>query len=105
MEARPCRHISGGRQMGGTLIILAEWLRCSQLEHETKVHTKVRNHGEGPYYHNGQLAMTALCTAPLKLRKIESSCLKEIPLQMLPMGMWGPENMKIKKFRWGLFDF
>ena len=46
-----------------------------------------------------------LCTAPLKLRKAESSCLKEIPLQMLPMGMWGPENMKIKKFRWGLFDF
>ena len=44
-------------------------------------------------------------TAPLKLRKTESSCLKEIPLQMLPMGMWEPENMKIKKFRWGLFDF
>ena len=46
-----------------------------------------------------------LYTAPLKLRKTESSRLKEIPLQMLPMGMWGPENMKIKKFRWGLFDF
>ena len=44
-------------------------------------------------------------TAPLKLRKTESSCLKEIPLQMLPMGMWGLENIKIKKFRWGLFDF
>ena len=40
-----------------------------------------------------------------KATKIESSCLNEIPLQMLPMGMWGPENMKIKKFRWGLFEF
>ena len=47
----------------------------------------------------------AMNTAPLKLRKTESSCLKEIPLQMLPMGMWGPENMKILKIRWGLFDF
>ena len=37
--------------------------------------------------------------------KIESSRLKEIPWQMLPMGMWGPENMKIKKFRWDLFEF
>ena len=46
-----------------------------------------------------------LFTAQLKLRKTESSRLKEIPLQMLPMGMWGPENMKIKKVRWGLFDF
>ena len=52
----------------------------------------------GPY-------LALLGTAPLKLRKTESSRLKEIPLQMLPMGMWGPENMKIKKFRWGLFDF
>ena len=49
--------------------------------------------------------LSPVLTAPLKLRKTESSCLKEIPLQMLPMGMWGPENMKIKKFRWGLFDF
>ena len=40
-----------------------------------------------------------------KATKIESSCLNKIPLQMLPMGMWGPENMKIKKFRWGLFEF
>ena len=40
-----------------------------------------------------------------KATKIESSCLNEIPLQMLPMGMWGPENMKIKKFCWGLFEF
>merc|ERR1712069_43592 len=40
-----------------------------------------------------------------KATKIELSCLNEIPLQMLPMGMWGPENMKIKKFRWGLFEF
>ena len=40
-----------------------------------------------------------------KAMKIESSCLNEIPLQMLPMGMWGLENMKIKKFRWGLFEF
>ena len=40
-----------------------------------------------------------------KAKKIESSCLNKIPLQMLPMGMWGPENMKIKKFRWGLFEF
>ena len=40
-----------------------------------------------------------------KATKIESSCLNEIPLQMLPMGMWGPENMKIKKIRWGLFEF
>ena len=31
-----------------------------------------------------------------KATKIELSCLNEIPLQMLPMGMWGPENMKIK---------
>ena len=28
--------------------------------------------------------------------KIESSYLNEIPLQMSPKGMWGPENMKIK---------
>ena len=40
-----------------------------------------------------------------KATKIESSCLNKIPLQMLPMGMCGPENMKIKKFRWGLFEF
>ena len=40
-----------------------------------------------------------------KATKIESSCLNEIPLQMLPMGMWGPENMKIKKFHWDLFEF
>ena len=40
-----------------------------------------------------------------KATKIESSCLNKIPLQMLPMGIWGPENMKIKKFRWGLFEF
>ena len=40
-----------------------------------------------------------------KATKIESSCLNEIPHLMLPMGMWGPENMKIKKFRWGLFEF
>ena len=31
-----------------------------------------------------------------KATKNESSCPDEIPLQMLPMGMWGPENMKIK---------
>ena len=37
--------------------------------------------------------------------KIESSYLNEIPLQMSPKGMWGPENMKIKNFRWGLFEF
>ena len=58
--------------------------------------------GDPPKGATGALAPP---TAPLKLRKTESSCLKEIPLQMLPMGMWGPENMKIKKFRWGLFDF
>ena len=52
-----------------------------------------------------RLYPTEVHTAPLKLLKTESSCLKEIPLQMLPMGMWEPENMKIKKFRWGLFDF
>ena len=40
-----------------------------------------------------------------KATKIELSCLNEIPLQMLPMGMWGPVNMKIKKFHWGLFEF
>ena len=37
--------------------------------------------------------------------KIESSYLNEIPLQMSPKGMWGPENMKIKNFQWGLFEF
>ena len=31
-----------------------------------------------------------------KATKNESSCPDEIPLQMLPMCMWGPENMKIK---------
>ena len=31
-----------------------------------------------------------------KATKNESSCPDKIPLQMLPMGMWGPENMKIK---------
>ena len=40
-----------------------------------------------------------------KATKIESSYLNEIPLQMSPKGMWGPENMKIKNFRWGLFEF
>ena len=48
---------------------------------------------------------TSLHHGSAKATKIESSCLNEIPLQMLPMGMWGPENMKIKKFRWGLFEF
>ena len=57
------------------------------------------------FKHTGLFLMNVKTTAPLKLRKTESSCLKEIPLQMLPMGMWEPENMKIKKFRWGLFDF
>ena len=37
--------------------------------------------------------------------KIESSYLNEIPLQMSPKGMWGPENIKNKNFRWGLFEF
>ena len=43
------------------------------------------------------------CTALLytvhsssKATKNESSCPDEIPLQMLPMGIWGPENMKIE---------
>ena len=57
---------------------------------------------------NGEILLRegeGLLTAPLKLRKTESSCLKEIPLQILPMGMWGPENMKIEKFRWGLIEF
>ena len=40
-----------------------------------------------------------------KATKTESSYLNEIPLQMSPKGMWGPENMKIKNFRWGLFEF
>ena len=40
-----------------------------------------------------------------KATKIESSYLNEIPLQMSPKGMWGPENMKNKNFRWGLFEF
>ena len=31
-----------------------------------------------------------------KATKNESSCPDEIPLQMLPMGIWGPENMKIE---------
>ena len=30
-----------------------------------------------------------------KATKNELSCPDEIPLQMLPMGIWGPENMKI----------
>ena len=40
-----------------------------------------------------------------KATKIELWYLNEIPLQMSPKDMWGPENMKIKKFRWGLFEF
>ena len=40
-----------------------------------------------------------------KATKNESSCPDEIPLQMLPMGMWGPENMKIKNIWWRIFDF
>ena len=31
-----------------------------------------------------------------KATKNESSRPDEIPQQMLPMGMWGPENMKIE---------
>ena len=31
-----------------------------------------------------------------KATKNESSCPDEIPLQMLPMGIWGPENMKLE---------
>ena len=31
-----------------------------------------------------------------KATKNESSCPDKIPLQMLPMGIWGPENMKIE---------
>ena len=31
-----------------------------------------------------------------KATKNELSCPDEIPLQMLPMGIWGPENMKIE---------
>ena len=40
-----------------------------------------------------------------KATKIESSYLNEILLQMSPKGTWGPENMKIKNFCWGLFEF
>ena len=46
-----------------------------------------------------------VCHGSAKATKIESSYLNEIPLQMSSKGMWGPENMKIKKFRWGLFEF
>ena len=40
-----------------------------------------------------------------KATKNESSCPDEIPLQMLPMGIWGPENMKIENIWWRIFDF
>ena len=40
-----------------------------------------------------------------KATKNESSCPSKIPLQMLPMGIWGPENMKIKNIWWRIFDF
>ena len=74
----------------GTHHVLGGVITLEQLEH---AHPRPR-HGSGVVQHGSA-----------KATKIESSCLNEIPLQMLPMGMWGPENMKIKKFRWGLFEF
>ena len=58
-----------------------------------------RTHGESEY------RSYTLLHGSAKATKIESSYLNEIPLQMSPKGMWGPENMKIKNFRWGLFEF
>ena len=57
-------------------------------------------HHLGRYYHKGKDMHGSA-----KATKIESSYLNEIPLQMSPKGMWGPENIKIKNFRWGLFEF
>ena len=56
------------------------------------------------FWYSSVLVSTA-AHGSAKATKIELSCLNEIPLQMSPKGMWGPENMKIKNFRWGLFEF
>ena len=50
--------------------------------------------GGGPYQHS---QTEYIKHGSAKATKIESSHLKEIPLQMLPMGMWGPENMTINQ--------
>ena len=77
------------------------------------IYINSHNFLEGNYFHTKNIPRQAFSKyfvnhsthGSAKATKIESSCLNEIPLQMLPMGMWGPENMKIKKFRWGLFEF
>ena len=79
-EGRCGRYASAALSMAGTVILAGGMTNCDDKH-------QVRAHGSA------------------KATKIESSCLNEIPLLMLPMGMWGPENMKIKKFRWGLFEF
>ena len=56
-----------------------------------------------PGFYSGEVNVATHGSA--KATKIESSYLNEIPLHMSPRGMWGPENMKIKNFRWGLFEF
>ena len=45
---------------------------------------------------NIALALSMISHGSSKVTKNESSRPDKIPLQMLPMGIWGPENMKIE---------
>ena len=50
-------------------------------------------------------AELSVYTAPLSGLSLWLPRAGVIPLQMIPMGMWGPENMKIKNIWWRIAEF
>ena len=80
---------------------------CSNVEKYMEIESINITSGKKLKFHVSYNSLIVLMPqhGSAKATKIESSYLNEIPLQMSPKGMWGPENMKIKNFRWGLFEF
>ena len=83
----------------GGLLVTRAW---------NKVHPKVCNHREGrrPLLRPSPgWKRNAFTTAPLSGLSLWLPRAGVIPLQMIPMGMWGPENMKIKNIWWRIAEF